>query len=360
MSDIALARGDLGNVTVTISGERLEVTGWTGLQIVRGIDQAADAFSFSFPWEPTPENRARFVAYRTSLIEIKYKDELIVTGIAEKYEPSYSAGGVTMTVNGRSQPGALLDLSAGPPFELEGDFNTIASQIVPEAVSESGAPTGAPIVRVTSRPNLTDLVAQIEPGQTVYDVLSGIASAHGLYAFPQANGSLVFRLLDRVPAAVADIREGVSPVISVDTSMDLTKRYYRYTALRTTDGDTFAAEAIDAGVDAGVRNGLIIEPKQDGDVQFSANFARSRGIMDSFTCAVTVAGWTVNGELWRPGMTVNLNYPSAMIYRDSLLMVKRVTMQLDETGGAITQLELTFPEIFTGGSPSAPYPWSVV
>jgi prophage tail gpP-like protein len=344
MPDIDLVRGQLGDVSVTISGQRQEVTGWTGLQIVRGIDQAADAFSFSFPWEATAENRARFVAYRTSLIEIKYKGDVIVTGIAEKYEPSYSASGVTMTLNGRSQSGTLLDLSAGPPFELVGDFNTIAGTLSPVTVSAS--------------PNITGLTVQIEPGQSIYDVLSGIASANGLYAFPQADGSLVFRLL-QAGAPVADIREGIAPVVSVDTSMDLTKRYYRYTALRTTDGDTFSAEAIDRGVDPNLRDGQIVEPKQDADVQFAANFARARGVMDSFTCAVTVAGWTVNGELWRPGMVVNLNFPSAMIYRDSALMVKRATMQLDETGGAITQLELTFPQVFAGGNPEFPYPWSV-
>ena len=345
MSDFDLARGVLNDVTVTISGERQEVTGWNGLQIVRGIDQASDAFSFSFPWEATPENRARFVAYRTSLIEIKYGAELIVTGIAEKYEPSYSSAGVDMTINGRSRSGVLLDLSAGPPFELDGAFNTIAAQLSP--------------VPVSSTPNLQDLTVQIEPGQSVYDVLSGIASAHNLYAFPQADGGLVFRLLN-TPAPVAEIREGIAPVISVNTSMDLTRRYYRYTALTTTDGDTFTAEAVDEGVDPSLRDGLIVEPQQDADVQFAANFARSRGIMDSYACAVTVAGWTVNGQLWRPGMTVTANFPSAMIYRDYIFMVRRVTMQLDETGGATTQLELTFPQVFAGGNPTFPYPWSIV
>lgn len=354
MSEVDLIRGELGNVTVTISGDRTSVEGWTGLQIVRGIDQAADAFSFSFPWEPTEENINRFIAHRTSLIEINYKDQTIVTGIAEKYEPSYSAQGATMTVNGRSQSGTLLDLSAGPPFELDGDFNTIAATLSP--------------IRVTSSPNLQDLTVQIEPGQSIYDVLSGIASAHGLYAFPQENGTLIFRLISD-PGTTTELREGMDPVISVNTSMDMTKRYYRYTALRTTDGDTFSAEAIDAGVDENLRDGLIIEPKQDADVQFSANFARSRGIMNSFTCAVTVAGWTVNGELWRPGMVVRAVFPSAMLYdhvgaMSNRLMVRRATMQLDETGGAITQLELTFPEIFAGTadrtSPARfPYPWSL-
>jgi len=48
-----------------------------------------------------------------------------------------------------------------------------------------------------------------------------------------------------------------------------------------------------------------------------------------------------------------------MIYRDYVFMVRRVTMQLDETGGAITELELTFPQIFAGGNPTFPYPWSL-
>jgi prophage tail gpP-like protein len=363
MSDFDLARGVLNDVTVTISGQRQEVTGWTGLQIVRGIDQAADAFSFSFPWEATAENQRRFVAYKTSLIEIKYGGELVVTGIAEKYEPSYSAGGVEMTINGRSISGTLLDLSAGPPFESDASFNALALQIIPEAVDKDGNKTGRPIVSVRAIPDITsagdnELYTQIEPGQTIYEVLSELASAHGLFAFPQSDGSLIFRLIN-TPAPATEIREGIAPVISVNTSMDITKRYHRYTVMRTDGGETSTAEALDDGVDKGLRNGLIVEPKQDADVQFAANFARSRGIMDSYSCAVTVAGWTVNGQLWRPGMTVTANFPSAMIYRDYVFMVRRATLQLDETGGAIAQLELTFPQVFAGGNPTFPYPWSL-
>lgn len=344
MSDTALARGDLKNITITIGGERIEVTGWTGLQIIRGIDQAADAFSFSFPWEATDENRTRFVAYKTSLIEIKYDSEVIVSGIAEKYEPSVSQNGIVMTINGRSRSGVTLDISAGPPFEIAGSFNAISSIISPIPVSAS--------------PDISDLTAQIEPGQSVWDVLSRIASAHNLYAFPQADGSLVFRRL-RGGSPVAHIREGITPVIAIDTSMDLTRRYHRYIAIRTADGETQRAEALDNGVDKVLRDGLIVEPQQEADVTEAAKFQRARGIMESFTCSLSLAGWTVNGALWRPGMTVLITYPSAMIYNDSTLMVRRATMQLDEQGGAVTQLDLTFPEVFAGGQPGFPYPWSL-
>lgn len=358
MSDAAVARGELGNVTVTISGDLYEVTGWTGLQIIRGIDQAADAFSFSFPWQPTEENKQRFVAYRTSQVQIKYDSEVIVTGIAEKYEPVSSAEGINMTINGRSRSGALLDISAGPPFELVGAFNAIASQIIPD---------GFPVT-ATAQPDVVPsggVVVEIEPGQSVYDVLSSIAAGRNLYAHPQRDGSLIFKQIS-IPEPVAEIYEGTSPVVSVATTTDLTKRYYEYVVTNIEGSTVNSASAIDGGVSQSERARLLTETNQDVDLQEAANFARSRGIMDSFTCRMTVSGWTVNGVLWAPGMTVYIEYPSAMIYPHpgfpkihNTLMVKRVTMQLDESGGAITELDLTFPQVFAGGAPAFPYPWSL-
>jgi prophage tail gpP-like protein len=360
MSNTALARNQLGNISVAITGELLEVEGWTGLQIVRGIDQAADAFSFSFPWEATEENKRRFVAYRTSTVQIKYDNEVIVSGIAEKYEPTSSAEGVTMTLNGRSRSGALLELSAGPPFELAGTFNAIANQIIPTKASGGNRS----FVTVRAVPDFllsTGIVLNVEPGQTIWEVLSKIAAGRNLYAFPQPDGGIIFKTIT-VPSPSADIREGLSPVISVSTSMDLTQRFYEYIVSNTNGGDTLVYSEIDRGVAPDIRAKKYTQTDQPGEIENAAKFARNRGIMDSYTCTVTVAGWTTNdGTLWAPGMTVNVYYPSAMIYRDSLLMIKRVTMQLDENGGAVTQLELTFPQVFTGGdiTRAFPYPWSL-
>lgn len=361
MSDAAVARGELENVTITITGDLHEVIGWTGLQIIRGIDQASDAFSFTFPWQATEENKRRFVAYRTSQVQIKYGTETILTGVAEKYEPVASAQGINMTVNGRSRSGALLDISAGPPFELVGAFNAIARKIIPEARDKDGNKLGYPFVSVAASPDIVSgngVVVEIEPGQTIYDVLSSIAAGRNLFAFPQSDGSLIFKRIV-TPNPVADISEGISPVVSVATTMDLTKRFYEYVVTNVSGSTVNTASAFDNGAAQDGRARYLTEASQDVDLQQAANFARSRGLMDSFTCSVTVSGWTVNGALWRPGMTVNINYPSAMIYRDSLLMVKRVTMQLDESGGAITELELTFPQVFAGGAPEFPYPWSL-
>jgi len=355
MSNAAIARNDVQNLTIEIGSERYKLTGWTGLQVVRGIDQAADAFSFDFPWDPTPENIRRFRAYETGAVRIKYGGETVVTGISEKYDFTASESGVSVNIQGRSLSGIAKDLSAAPG-EYTLPFNALARVIqVPKSRRGSQPP-----VYIHAEPGPSALTVQVQPGDSVYGVLSKIAAGYGLYGQPQPDGSLFFTLFPPGPP-VADLREGDAPVMSVQTSHDLTKRYYRYTAIVTEDGDTYSAEAIDKGVDPDKRDGLIVQPEQDAEAQFAANFARGKGIMDSYRCNVTVAGWTVGSQLWRPGMTVTITYPSAMIYehsRPNVLMVKKVTMQLDESGGAMTELQLTFPAVFNGGQPSFPYPWS--
>lgn len=345
MSDQALAFNDIGDVEVSISSARVTVAGWTGLQIIRAIDSCADGFAFSFPWEATTQNQQRFVAFRTSVIEMRHKGTLFLRGRMEKLSFNFSSISRMATMEGRSDTGVLLDLSA-PPIELSASFNTIAQQICPSAT----------VVRAV--PDIPGLNVQIEIGQTPFEVLSTIAAGYGYWPQPQPDGSLTYSKISANRNAVAVIREGEAPVIEIETSHDLTRRFYRYTAISQEDGDDSVAEAVDEGVDERFRDGMIVQAQRGGDVNEAAAFARSRGIMDAYTCRVTVAGWTHGGRLWSPADIVTVFAPSAMIYREYNLIVNRVTMQLDEAGGAVTELELTFPQLFSGGEPRFPYPWS--
>lgn len=358
MSDVALAQGELKNITITISGERHAIEGFTQVEVVRGINQAANAFSFTFPWEATPDNRRRFRAYRTSLIEISYGEQVLLTGVMEYLNPVYNTQGRSLTISGRSRSGILNDVSASE-FEMTGTtFNTIADRITPFAYDADGNQLSYKYVRAYASPDITDITMTAEPGQSVYSVLSGLAAAHGLWAIPQDNGNLLFSRIS-TSKSVADLREGVNPIISVAPTMDLTKRFNLYKIHQVIDGETYAAEEVDAGVDI-ARGPKIIRPKQQSDVTESAKFARGQGLIDSYSLPITAAGWTVKGVPWSPGMTVEVHYPSAMIYNPTKMVVRRATYKLDENQGAITNLDLTFPEVFTGGEPSYPYPWSVI
>lgn len=348
MSDRDLARNDIGDVTISIGGgaARQPITGWSGFQVIRGLDQAADAFSFSFPWEATEENRLKFRAYRTSLIRIWHKDSLILTGRMEKLAPTWAPDRAEITLEGRGASGFLLDIDA-VPGEYAAPFNTVSSQLIPDEPTK---------VFVAARPN-QDVFVTVDPGTKVWDVLSRTAASRGLWAVPQTDGNLVFQKIQ--PEGNVEITEGISPVVSIATSHDLTQRFYRYQAIRTNDGDIETVEEIDRGVDP-VRSSKIIETSEDADITETARFARARGIIDSYTCQVTVSGWTQNGELWRPGLGVEIFAPSAMMYNRRQMIVRRATFQIDESGGAITQLELTFPEAYSGNDvQTSRYPWSV-
>lgn len=353
MSDSAAARGDLADITIDISGERL--SGWQGLQVVRGIDQVADGFSFRVPFEPTERNRLRFAAYRTNNVVIRHKGNPVVSGPTEKLSASWDANHQELTIEGRSRSAAILELSAWPD-EYRAPFDTLAYLLQvpkPDRQKQPAAP-----VTVKSEPRIMTRVTQVDAGQTVYEVLSKIASGYGLWAQPQPDGSLLFQKIKGAPAN-AELREGVSPLVSLKTTHDLTKRYHKYRVEKTIEGEFASAEAVDNGVDPDLRPLKITEPEQDADVNEAAKWSKARGIIDGYTCKAVVTGWTVKGQLWAPAMTIPVYAPSAMFYNRQEMIVKRATLQLDESGGAITELDLTFPEAFLGKQPAYPFPWSV-
>ena len=91
--------------------------------------------------------------------------------------------------------------------------------------------------------------------------------------------------------------------------------------------------------------------------------ARARAFIDSYSPTATVTGWTRplpedRWELWSPGEIVMVHAPSAFIVTPSRLVIRRVTMQLDETNGQITQLDLGIPEGFDQRTPER-FPWQL-
>ena len=349
-ADTRPSRNALGDITISLTADRQLLTGWSGLQIVRAFDTAADSFAFSLPWEPTAENRARFVPFRTTRCEVRYRDNLVVSGRIEKYSLGFSASERSMAIEGRSESGALVDLSAQPGM-YSGKFSEIARQIVPAAITVRTIPAAFPAGDDV-------LLLDVDAGQTIYQTLAQLATANGLWATPQSDGTLVFRRF-REGAPVADLQEGQSPLTEIDAVYDLSQRFFRYRSISAFDGSLVLGEALDTGVDETLRDGRIFQPPQEDDPQEAAQQARSRGIINAWQCNVTCTGWTVNGALWEPGMVVTLVAPSAMMYNKMPLIVNRVVLQLDETGGAQTQLRLTLPGAYDNRV-SAPYPWSLI
>lgn len=353
MSDTTILNPNIA-VDLTESAERLK--GWEGVTITRHIDAGADAYSLTIPWDPTAENRERFRPFKATQIRLKHNEETILTGYIEKVAPSGSGADRVLNIQGRSATGVLIDWSAGPPFEFQGmTFNQIARQVA--GIDYTGGRTQYSVY-ATPDTNVLDDVA-IDVGQTVYDFLGSLAQANGLWAQPQANGALKFSRISSTQASVVDLSEGQSPVIAVSGDYDVTVRHQRYMVISQNEGDPEAEYEISdpETLGIGVRGRKIIELAQESaDIQQAAIMARSHALIDSCRLSVTVVGWRNGTSLWTPGRIIRLKAPSAFVDRLTRLMIQRVTLTLDETGGEIATLDLALPEAYDQLTPQD-LPW---
>ena len=350
--------GSLNNqskIELKIDHEKL--SGFEGLQVIRAIDSAADAYSFSIPWEPTPENIERFRPFKVRNVQVLVDDTKIITGYLEKPGFSTSAAGRRANIQGRSASGTIMDWSAGPPFQFENlTFNNISKELS-KAIHESLA--GGVVFASTDTAPIAEVT--IEPGDTVFKVMSTLASSHGLWGRPTAGGRLEYLKFSSTRASVATLFEGISPVRVITTDHDVTRRFQKYMVIGASEGEPeITAEVSDyESLGLGVRGRQISElGQQTTDIEQAAKFARSRAIIDSYTATAEVDGWHYNGTLWNPGDIITVKAPGAFILKPTRLIITRVTYKIDESGGQAAVLDLGLPEVYDGTTPKLEaLPW---
>lgn len=330
-------------ITLQVGAEKL--SGFSGLQVERAIDTACDAFSFSVPWEPTPENIRRFRPFSADIVRVYVDDELLLTGYIERNEYTTDASQKVVNIQGRSASGTLLDWSAGPPFQFQDvTFNQFSTKLYQNF--DPSARVGAAFA-TPDTPPISEV--QITIGDKMHKIFSSIASGHGLWGIPTTTGRLEYKKLSSKAAAVAQLEEGSGPVRSVTAIADLTKRFQRYMVVGTFEGDPEAtAEVQDPEIFGFAKRGRLITElsNQTTDINEAAKFSRSKALIESYMASCVVDGWRYNGALWRPGTIISLKAPGAYILKSARFMIRRVTFQIDEAGGQLTALDLSMPEAY--------------
>ncbi len=356
---------DSSKITLQIGDEKL--SGFSGLQVSLGIDTASNAFAFSVPWTPTLENIKRFKPFSPKIVRVRIDDQIILTGYLELTGWGLSENSDEVTIQGRSASAPIVDYSAGPPFQFQnitfndfgremwksvgGDVDVYTETIIDyteegrrELVQLEKINGGTVVYTNPDTARISEI--SFDPGKKLYEIVSNLGSAHGLWAVPDSLGRLEYRKISSTQQSVAVLEEGKGPVRSVTTNHDLTKRFQRYMVVGAFDGKDATAEVSDPESFGLAKRGRLITPlnQQTTDINQAAIFSRSKALIDSYSANCEVEGWHYNGNLWQPGTILTLKAPGAYINYASRLMIKNVTLQLDGNGGQITGLDLSLPE----------------
>ena len=362
-AEISILIGANRSTSGVLSGGQ-ELKGWSGLTVSLGLDRCSNAFSFSVPF--SEKNKEIFKPYKTPVCEIKVtangrpvgikSDGTILTGYVEKTSFSSQSSGKTINIEGRSASGVLDDYSAGPPFQHWNlTFNQFSTamyrNLYPQATQgvSFATPDTQPLGEIS-----------IDIGESAYSALSKLASAQGLYSFPDPGGRLEFKKIN-TSGSMATLDEENPVLDTIESSFDVTKRFWQYMAIGTYQGNPNAQSSINdyESFFPAIRGRKIEQiSKESANISQAANFIYSRSILDSFFVALAVDGWHYKGKLWQPGEMITLTAPGCYIEKPTRLLITEATFSIDESSGQKTSLSVCLPSAFDGSTPSEKeLPW---
>lgn len=329
-----------------------EFAGWTGVSISMTIDQVADAFSLSLPYDPArAELRAAFKPFGYQPVQVYLDEDLLITGRVDKVEAKSDAGDRSLTVQGRSLPGALVDCGIEGPLEFSGlALSTIARQVCRSfGVQVRADNDTAPIE-----------VARAEYGQAAAEFLMSLASPRNLFLNSSHDGKLVIswaRTLASLPP-VAALVEGQGQVLSVSADFDGTARFSKYkTASQYAGAPDIIGQVADPAI-AVYRPRLLAVSDTDADPGRTAARARAAAIAGSLSVSVTLAGWRrPDGGHWEERQAVTLLAPGTLLVIEAKYIIAGLTLRIDENEGKVAELRLVLPELYAGELPKVT-PWA--
>jgi prophage tail gpP-like protein/phage tail protein X len=338
-------------VAVLIDGKRFRH--WTQVQVSRSLD-AVDGLTLSAPFDHTAEGfREMFQPFSFKSVEVTVGGSPLFTGTMVNPTPIMTANGVTLSVTAYSLPGVLADCTAPVSlFPLE--FNGLAIKDVATKLCEPFGIT----VAMEGDPGAVFGRVRIETEERVWPFLMRLAQQRGLLLSSSSAGALRIYSPSTPTQPSAVLRQGESPLQGVTPLFNAQEVYSSITGLEPVrsgrPGSKYTARVPRVGTVRPYTYRLPDTLDADARTAVEGKAGRMYGAAVGYTAPV--ATWrTPAGELWSPGMLVQLEAPDAMIYRSYGLQVRTVTFNRSASSETAV-LGLVLPGAFTGQLPEA-LPW---
>ena len=348
--------GDGGpeEVEVRIAGERFRW--WESVTIRRSIDNV-DELSLSAPFEPDrPEFRRAFRPFSYSACAVAIGGDLVFSGTMLAVNPAATPDGVSVAAGAYSFPGVLADCTPSPEAESLEFLDLNLDQITRELLEPFGLRVAFEGAAVPG-PRFADV--SISVAEPVLPFLARLAKQRGLVIGSDPAGRLVYRQSVQTGAPVAVLRASErGPVTSVTPTFRPRQYFSHLTGLEPeiigTEGGRFTVR--NERLDAIRPHAFSVPDTEEGGAEAATRAKAGRMFGDAAAYAVELDTWRdPAGRLWAPNTTVELDWPSAMIYGRYEFLVRSVELRATGSERSAT-LALVLPGAYSGEIPGR-LPW---
>jgi len=342
---------------VTVEYERRGVAfgHWSEVELVRSLD-GYSAVSLSGPFDHERlEVRRAFAPLEFPRVAVKVEGELVLTGYVRDTAPDVQATISSIGVTAYSIASELTTICVDParlPLEFNGlDLRQIAQRVVTASIGEEsvfdGSPGGA-FARVRA-----------EPDTPIHSFIVDLARPRGFVLSDAPSGALWFRA--EAPLGLPVARLKGQPLVRVRPRFEPDNWFSTVTArAKRKTGKTGAAYT---EVNPLYRaehprcHTLKLDDVESADAPTAAKAAVGRMIASvvSYTLDDLPTWRDPSGKLWTPNTTVTLVAPEAMVYRETELVIRTVTLK-QSPEAETASLELVLPGTFGGSLPRG-LPW---
>lgn len=321
--------------------------GWTRIRVMHSIESVADTFELTLTerWDEQSQPRPLRAGMAC---ELWIGDDRLVTGYVDEALPGYDAENHTIAVTGRSKAGDLVDcsLAAQPGRPLQWKQQTLL-----EIARTLAGRFGITVSAETDAGEPFKLEA-LEPGETVWDFLEGLARRRAVRIVSAPDGNLV---IARAGTGRIDtpLRLGGN-IRAASGRFSTRERYSDYIVQAQQTGDDWnsgeaSAHLQGTATDEALRRlgryrpltVLADGPSTAADCRRRAEWQRNTAFGRGQGVVYTVTGWRHAGGLWTPNRLVHVNDPWLGLDGDRLIMSAQF---LQDDAGRRTELRVMPPE----------------
>lgn len=351
-------------------------TGWDNLEVNLCIDKF-DTVSFTAPFDASnKEFRDLFRPFTFAPVDILLSGERLFTGTMVGVDPSRSVDAGTVSISAYSQPGVLGDCTAPSGFGRKGRRSAVGAiplefqkKTLQAIAAELCEPFGIP-VEFRGDPGAPFDKVRCKLEEKIHSFLVELAKQRGFVMTNDVDGTLLFWKSIAQGNPVVQFVEGVAPFPGIKATFS-PQEYYseitgyapakhrkagnRYTALNKWLGD---------GVDDGSAPINAHRPmsckfddteRADAPDATNAKLGRMFANMASFEIEDLPTWRDPQGNAWDPNTSISVMCPSAMIYAETELLIREVTLKQSATKLS-ANLNLVLPGAFSGKIPDR-LPW---